>query len=90
MARRGDQQAGGQRPAGEYGRPVWPSAPFEKTCIANRGEIAFAYNAPARSWLGRWAVLSEADREGLHVRFADQGRVQSARQEPKSYLDFHR
>jgi acetyl-CoA carboxylase biotin carboxylase subunit len=65
-----------------------PSAPFKKILIANRGEIALRIVCACKELgIGTVAVYSEADRESLHVRFADQAVCIGPAKSAKSYLD---
>jgi acetyl-CoA carboxylase biotin carboxylase subunit len=64
------------------------SAPFKKILIANRGEIALRIICACKEMgIGTVAVYSEADRESLHVRFADQAVCIGPAKSAKSYLD---
>ena len=65
--------------------------PFNKVLIANRGEIALRIIRACRELdLKTVAVYSEADRDALHVRFADQDVCIGPPQPNKSYLDAKR
>jgi acetyl-CoA carboxylase biotin carboxylase subunit len=65
-----------------------PSAPFRKILIANRGEIALRVICAAKELgIQTVAVYSEADRHGLHVRFADQAICIGPARSARSYLD---
>ena len=60
---------------------------FRKVLIANRGEIALRVIRACREMgIGTVAVYSEADRESLHVRFADDDVCIGPPQGRQSYL----
>jgi acetyl-CoA carboxylase biotin carboxylase subunit len=64
---------------------------FEKVLIANRGEIALRIiRACKEMGLKTVAVYSEADRDALHVRFADEDVCIGPPPANQSYLDFKR
>jgi len=61
---------------------------FQKILIANRGEIALRVICAAKDLgIKTVAVYSEADRHGLHVRFADEAVCIGPAKSSRSYLD---
>ena len=61
---------------------------FSKILIANRGEIALRIIRACRELdIQTVAVYSEADRDSLHVRFADEAVCIGPPPSPESYLN---
>ena len=61
---------------------------YKKILIANRGEIALrVIRACKEMGIKTVAVYSEADRESLHVRFADEDVCIGPSNSTQSYLD---
>ncbi len=72
-----------RKPGGKAGDP-----PFRKILIANRGEIALrVIQACKELGIQTVAVYSEADRNALHVRFADEDICIGPPPSGKSYLN---
>ena len=63
---------------------------FDKVLIANRGEIAVRINRACQELgISTVAVHSEADRESMHVRIADESVCIGPNPVNKSYLNAH-
>lgn len=61
---------------------------FQKILVANRGEIALRVICACKELgIGTVAVYSEADRNSLHVRFADEAVCIGPPRSSESYLN---
>ncbi|MCC7369551.1 MAG: ATP-grasp domain-containing protein [Chloroflexi bacterium] len=73
------------------GVPVPTARPIERLLIANRGEIAVrVIRACAALGIRSIAVYSEADRDALHVRLADEAHLLGPGPASASYLNVER
>ncbi|NLX49803.1 MAG: acetyl-CoA carboxylase biotin carboxylase subunit [Methanospirillum sp.] len=64
---------------------------FEKILVANRGEVAIRVMRACReTGIGTVAIYSEADRNALHVRYADEALSVGPAPSAKSYLNIER
>ncbi|HOL14321.1 MAG TPA: biotin carboxylase N-terminal domain-containing protein, partial [Bacillota bacterium] len=61
---------------------------FRKILVANRGEIALRIIRSAKEMgIKTVAIYSEADKESLHVQFADEAYCVGPAEQSKSYLN---
>ena len=91
-AQRGSAVSSGNVPAALTQEDVARSLPlFKKILIANRGEIALRVICACKDLgIRTVAVYSEADRNSLHVSFADEAICIGPAKSSQSYLDFPR
>src|ERR1700755_1098965 len=74
--------------SGRAGRRSAPPAMFQKMLVANRGEIALRVICACKELgISTVAVYSEADRNSLHVRFADEAVCIGPPRSSESYLN---